>query len=44
VKTDAVILAKNFGREEFFDVLYKPLANDLRSEVSTIGLENAYTE
>jgi hypothetical protein len=41
-KTDAVILAKNFGREELFDVLYKPLANDFRSEVSTIGLENAY--
>jgi hypothetical protein len=39
-----VILAKNFGREELFDVLCKLLANDFRSEVSTIGFGNTYTE
>jgi hypothetical protein len=36
-----VILAKNFGHEEIFDVLCKPLANDFRSEVSTIGFRAA---
>jgi hypothetical protein len=36
-----MILAKNFGREELFDVLCKPLANDFRSEVSTIGFRAA---